>query len=120
MPGGLSLENGFDLYRKGGKYHTYITELSDSDTETFEQFRQRIRKNSIRFGGGCVTYKTNCGEIYVSHDGGFTVDGKTVKTVFDRYDSVFCNAKRKDSIIRINTPLHSLTLDFGQGLRISE
>lgn len=119
LPEGLSLENGFDLYRKGGKYHTYITELSDSDTETFEKFRQRIRKNSVCFGDGCVTYKTNCGEIYVSHDCGFTVDGKTMKTVFDRYDSVFCKAKRKDSIIRINTPLHSLMLDFGQGLRIS-
>ncbi len=120
LPGGMTLENGFDLYRRGGEYHSYITELSDSDTETFEQFRQRIKKNKTVFTKGCVSYKTNCGEIYVSYDGNFTVDGKAVQTVFDRYDSVFCKAKRKDETIRINTPSHSLTLDFGQASRISQ
>lgn len=119
LPEGLSLENGFDLYRKGGEYHSYITELSDSDTETFEQFRHRIKQNSIVFGNGCVSYKTNCGEIYVSYDGNFTVDGKAAQTVFDRYDSIYCKAKRADKTICVNTPSHSLVLDFGQGLRIS-
>lgn len=119
LPEGLTLESGFDLYRKGGKYHSYITELSDSDAETFEQFRQRIKKNRILFSDGCVSYKTKCGEIYVSYDGDFTVNGKAAQTVFDRYDSVFCKAKRKDKTIRINTPSNSLMLDFEQGLRIS-
>ncbi len=119
LPEGLSLENGFDLCRKGGEYHSYITELSDSDTETFEQFRQRIKQNSIAFGNGCVSYKTNCGEIYVSYDGSFTVDGKAAQTVFDRYDSIYCKAKRKDKTIRVTTASHSLELDFAQGLRIS-
>ncbi len=120
LPDGLTLENGFDLYRKGGKYHSYITELSDSDTETFEEFKQRIKQNRFVFGDGCVSYRTACGEIDVSFDGHFTVNGKTVKTEFDRYDSVFCKAKRKDKTIRVCTPLHSLTVDFGQALRISE
>lgn len=114
-----SLESGFDLCREGGEYHCYVTELSDSDTETFEEFKQRIKQNRVVFGNGRVNYNTNCGEIYVSYDGNFTVNGKAVQTVFDRYDSVFCKAKRKDETIRINTPSHSLTLDFGQGLRIS-
>jgi len=118
LPEGLTLENGFDIYRKGGKYHAYITELSDSDTETFEEFKQRIKKNCIFFGDGCVSYNTKCGEIYVSYDGGFTVDGKAAPTVFDRYDSIFCKAKRKDETIRVNTSSHSLMHDFGNGLRI--
>ena len=120
LPEGLTLENGFDLCRKGGEYHCYVTELSDSDTETFEEFKQRIKQNRIIFTGCCVSYNTKCGEIYVSYDGNFTVDGKAVQTVFDRYDSIFCKAKRKDETIRINTPSHSLMHDFGQGLRISQ
>ena len=119
LPEDLTLENGFDLYRRGGEYHSYITELSDSDTETFEQFRHRIKQNSISFDNGCVSYKTNCGEIYVSYDGNFTVDGNAAQVVFDRYDSVFCKAKRADKTIRVTTPSHGLMLDFGHGLRIS-
>jgi hypothetical protein len=118
LPEGLTLEGGFDLCRKGGKYHSYITELSDSDTETFEHFCCRIKQNRIVFNNGSVSYKTNSGEIYVSFDGSFTVDGKTETTVFDRYDSVFCKAGRKDKKICINSRSHSLTLDFGQGLRV--
>jgi len=118
LPDDLSLENGFDLCRKGGEYHCYVTELSDSDTETFGRFKERIKQNSISFGNGSARYKTACGEISVYYDGEFTVDGKAAQTVFDRYDSIFCKAKRKDETIRINTPSHSLMLDFGQGLRI--
>lgn len=119
LPENLTLENGFDLCRKGGKYHAYVTELSDSDTETFEEFKARIKHNRIVFGNGCVSCNTNCGELYVSYDGEFTVDGKAVQTVFDRYDSVFCKAKRKDEIIRVKSSSHSLTLDFGRGVRIT-
>ncbi len=120
LPDNSSLENGFDLCRKGGEYHSYVTELSDSDAETFEEFKQRIKHNRIVFGSGCVCYKTNCGEISVSYDGKFTVNGKTAQTKFDRYDSIFCKAKRKDKTIRINSLSHSLTLDLSQGTRISK
>ena len=119
LPDGITLENGFDLCRKGGEYHCYVTELSCSDTETFEKFKQRIKQNNVVFKNGCVNYTTDCGEIYVSYDGDFTVDGKSAQTVFDRYDSIFCKAKRKDETICVNTPSHSLMLDFKQGLRIS-
>ncbi len=120
LPEGLTLENGFDLCRKGGEYNCYVTELSDSDTETFEEFRQRIKQNRIVFADGCVSYSTNCGEIYASYNGSFRVNGKAAQTVFDRYDSIFCKAKRKDEIIRITAPSHSLVYDFGQGLKISQ
>ncbi len=119
LPEGLNLENGFDSCRKGGEYHCYVTELSDSHTETFDRFKERIKKNSLSFGNGRVRYKTACGEIRVNYDGEFTVDGKTAQRVFDRYDSIFCKAKRKDETIRVNTPSSGLMLDFERGLRIS-
>ncbi len=112
------LENGFDLCRKGGEYHCYVTELSDSDDETFEKFKQRIKQNQVAFSNGCVNYKTNCGEISVSYNGEFTVDGKVMQTEFDRYDSLFCKAKRKDETIRVVSSSNSLELNFNQGLRI--
>ena len=114
------LENGFDLCRKGGEYHCYVTELSDSDTETFEEFRQRIKRNRIVFTDGNVSYKTKCGEICVSYDGDFTVDGKAMQTKFDRYDSIFCKAERKSETISISSPSNSLTLNYRQGIRIAE
>lgn len=120
LPDNLTLEGGFDLCRKGGKYHCYVTELSDSDTETFEQFKARVKRNSFTSENGCVCYKTACGELSVSYDGEFYVDGKTVKTEFDRYDSIFCKAKRKDKIIKVSTPSHSLSLDFENAIRTSE
>lgn len=120
LPDNLCLESGFDLYRKGGDYHCYVTELSDSDTESFEEFKQRIKQNRVGFDNGCVSYKTNCGKIYVSYNGDFMVDGKAMQTEFDRYDSVFCKANRKDQIIRINSPTNSLVLNFQQGIRTSE
>ena len=120
LPEKLSLENGFDLCRKGGEYHCYVTELSDSDTESFEQFKDRVKRNTFTSDNGCVSYKTNCGEIFVSYNGEFTVDGKAAQTMFDRYDSVFCKAKRKDKTLIINTPAHSLELDFENALRKSK
>ena len=120
LPDNLRLEGGFDLCRKGGEYHCYVTELSDSDKETFEEFKDRVKHNLIVFENGCVNYKTDRGEIFVSYEGEFTVDGKNVQKLFDRYDSIFCKAKRKDGIIRINTPSHNLILDFKQRLRITQ
>ena len=117
LPDNLSLEGGFDLCRKGGEYHCYVTELSDSDTESFEQFKDRVKQNSFTVGDGCIGYKTSCGELFVSYNGEFTVDGKPQKTVYDRYDSVFCKAKRKDKTIKVCTASNSLALDFENASR---
>ncbi len=119
LPDNLSLEGGFDLCREGGEYHCYVTELSDSDKETFEEFKNRVKRNAFTATDGCVGYKTTCGELLVLYNGEFTVDGECQKTVFDRYDSIFCKAKRKDKTIRVVTPSFSLELDFENAIRIS-
>ena len=117
LPEKSSLENGFDLCRTGGEYHCYVTELSDCDTESFARFKERVKQNSFTASDGCVSYKTACAELFVSYNGGFTVDGKAEKTVFDRYDSIFCKARRKDKAVKIKTPEHSLELDFDKAVR---
>ncbi|MBQ6118602.1 MAG: hypothetical protein IJK98_05185, partial [Clostridia bacterium] len=85
----------FDLCRCGGDYHAYITELSDAETEDFASFVSRIKTNRAVFRSGTATYETRCGEIAVSYDGTFTVNGAPVGLPFDRYDCPFCHAPRK-------------------------
>ncbi|MBR4859458.1 MAG: hypothetical protein IKU08_09795 [Clostridia bacterium] len=108
----------FDLCRYGGGYHIYITELSDADKETFEEFKGRIRGNTVRFGsGGKVEYITDSGALSVSYDGEFNVSGKPAQKEFIRYDSKFCKAERKADTITVDSGKNSLVLDFGNAKR---
>jgi hypothetical protein len=104
----------FDLCRYGGEYHAYITELSDMETEDFDAFVTRIKKNRAVFENGTVLYKTRYGEIFVSYGGDFTVNGVPVSLPFDRYDCRFCHAARGDEEITVNSGIHTLTLSLRQ------
>ncbi|MBQ5591743.1 MAG: hypothetical protein IIU80_02230 [Clostridia bacterium] len=117
FPEGLKLENEFDLCRYGGDYHIYITELSDADTETFEEFKSRIRSNTVDFGCGCVNYSTASGTLEVSYDGKFNIDGKPAEKEFARYDCKFCTAERKPGIIAVDSGKSRLLLDFKNAKR---
>lgn len=108
----------FDLIRRGGMYHTYITELSDETAESFGEFMERIMKNETRFSGnGSVYCKTQSGALAVSYDGEFTLDGKKQNTEYYRYDSIFCHAPRKAEKIKVNSEKNSLLLDFENIIR---
>ena len=100
----------FDLCRSGGEYHIYITELSDCDKESFEDFKARIKNNEVRFFGGTVGYSTRFGSIFASYNGEFKVNGEDEPTVFDRYDSKFCHAQRKSDVITVNSGKNTLEL----------
>ena len=117
FPDDKSLEGGFDLCRFGDGYHIYITELSDSEKETFEEFKARIRSNSVRFDGDCVSYQTQSGIIEVSYSGKFSIDGKPAAKEFARYDSKFCKAERKSDSITVDSGKHRLILDFKNAKR---
>ncbi len=118
FPEELMPKGEFDLIRKGGKYHTYITELSDEESETFIEFRERIMKNKVRFSeNGNVYYETETGAFKVSYDGEFTLDGEKQKTEFDRYESIFCKSPRKAYRIRVDSKKNSLILDYNHNLR---
>ncbi len=113
FPDSCKLKGEFDLCRFGGDYHIYITELSDADKETYEQFKERILTNTASFSkDGRVTYKTNSGEITASYDGDFLVDGIPAEKEYSRYDSKFCKSERKAESLTINSPNHKLFLDF--------
>jgi hypothetical protein len=117
FPDGIQLSGEFDLCRFGGDYHIYITELSDADTETFSEFKSRIRNNSVDFGNGSAKYETASGVIEVSYDGSFDIDGKTAEKEFARYDSKFCKAERKAESITVDSGKNRLILDFKNAKR---
>ncbi len=113
FPEDCKLKGEFDLCRFGGEYHMYITELSDADKETFDEFKSRIKSNAVKFGSnGSVEYKTYFGEITASYTGEFTVNGESAEKEFDRYDSKFCKAKRKPEKVFVDSGKHTLLLDL--------
>lgn len=120
FPDGIELNSEFDLCRYSGDYHIYITELSDADKESFEGFKERIRSNKVVFTpDGSAEYATASGNIEVSYDGRFDVDGKPAAKEFARYDSKFCKAERKAGSITVDSGKNRLILDFKNVKRIS-
>ncbi len=118
LPNGIQLGGEFDLCRYGGDYHIYITELSDADTESFDNFKARIRSNVVNFGDeGSASYTTASGMIEASYDGRFNVDGKPAQKEFARYDSKFCKTERKPESITVKSRKNSLILDFKNAKR---
>ena len=114
------LNGEFDLCMYGGTYHIYITELSDADKESFEEFKSRIKSNIVDFSDdGKAHYKTISGVLDVSYDGDFHVNGEAQNMNFSRYDSKFCKAERKDGEITVKSENNTLTLDFGNAKRDS-
>ena len=80
FPEEYRLKSEFDLCRFGGKYHIYITELSDADKETFEEFKARIRNNKVRFiNDSKVEYTTDSASLTVSYEKEWTINGKAAK-----------------------------------------
>ncbi len=116
-----TLKSEFDLFRVGGEYHSYITELSDADTETFEAFKERIKKNKVVFSvDGRVEYETVSARMTVSYDGEWTVNGEAAEKEYLRYDSKFCRAERKPFVITVDSGKNRLSLELENAKRSAE
>ena len=102
----------FDLVLEGGDYHGYVTELSDTDRESFEDFKKRINSNPLKFEGGTVRYESGGKRFEVDYGGVFSINGKEQPLSYDRFDSKYCQAKRKADEIVIEHAGHSLRLNY--------
>ncbi len=121
FPDDIKFNSEFDLCRYGDGYHIYIAELSDSDKETFDEFKTRIRNNSVKFAcDGSVDYTTDSGILSVSYDGKFNINGIPAEKEFARYDSMFCKAGRKSDSITVVTDKNRLVIDFKNAKRSIE
>lgn len=98
-----------------GKQIFWITEAGSlTDDASFEVFVDRVSKNEISFDAENLklNYKSN-GKTYELEFGvDFKVDGKVIDTNYDRYDSPYAKAKKKDKTITYEYNGKSLFLDF--------
>ncbi len=109
----FSVTGEFDLCRKDGKYHSYITEISDIDRESFREFIDRINSNELNFSDdGYVSYTTLSETIFCSYNGEFRINGEKQQCVYKRYENKFCEAERKAEEIYISDKSHSLKLNY--------
>lgn len=116
----MKLRTEFDLCRYGGRYHIYVTELSDAERETYEAFKARIGGKKVSFDpNGTVCYETDAGMMAVSYDGRYELNGNPAEKEFFRYDCRFCKAQRKADAMHVDSGKNRLMLDFKNALRCS-
>ncbi|MDD3946351.1 MAG: hypothetical protein PHI19_00735 [Clostridia bacterium] len=116
----INLTKEFDFVMQGGEYHSYITELSDSDKESFYDFKQRILSNKRVQDGNSVVYASQGREIKVDYDGVFEINGTAQPTKYRRYDCVYAQIENKPQEILIAYNKKSLRLNYNKNLRVQE
>lgn len=97
----------------------HIMELSDTDTETFEVFRERIENTKRLFGGDRVVYYASGSgnKIEVSYSDDYLINGKAAEKIEKRYDCKFCSAERKAQKIDVSAYGCNLHLNYLKGER---
>jgi hypothetical protein len=116
--GEINLNKEFDLVLKDGEYHCYVTELSDTDKETYEDFKKRIKSNKLDINCGSVVYCSGGRELIVSYGGAFMVNGENQSLDYPRYDSSYVKAEKKPEEINISYNGKSLKLNYKRMERI--
>ncbi|MFI3141295.1 MAG: hypothetical protein R3Y27_03180 [Clostridia bacterium] len=112
------IKGEFDLCMHGGEYHAYVTELSDVTVETFEEFKARIKGNSVKFSGDSVEYITASGKLNANYGGEFKVNDELQDTTYKRYDCKYVVSDRKAEKIVVSGETGSLEMNYNKAERI--
>lgn len=101
---------------QSGELTFWITELSSSQDESFEDFKERMKNSSITFNENdkSVCYRSQLKEYTLKYKGDFTVDGEVINLDYKRFDSSYSETERKSDIIRIEHQGEKLVLDFNE------
>ncbi len=98
-----------------GKQTFWITEAGSlNDDGSFENFVHRIKQNKIEFDIETLAldYTSKGRKFNLQFLGDFKVDDKIIDTNYDRFDSPYAKAKKKDKTITIEYQGKTLFLDF--------
>lgn len=98
-----------------GKQTFWITEAGSlTEDGSFEAFVKRIQQNKVDFDEEKLElmYSSNSKNFKLKFNGDFKVDEKIVDTNYNRYDSPYAKAEKKDKTITIKHNGKSLFLDF--------
>ncbi|HSO88649.1 MAG TPA: hypothetical protein VLQ91_19000 [Draconibacterium sp.] len=114
-------ENTTDDLIQQGKQTFWITEAGSLEEDgSFEEFCKRIISNEMTFDAEnlILNYRSKDKNLQLKFEGDFLVDGKTVDTNYDRFDSPYSRTKKKADTIEITFNGKSLFLDFYNMKRI--
>ncbi len=105
-------DKGFDLMQRG-ENQFWIYEMSDESEESFEDFKTRIKENSIDFDGeGKLLYNSKGHEISLKFGEDFKIDGNKVDFDYKRFDSDYITANRESEEFVFELNSHKLILNF--------
>lgn len=113
----IKLKKEFDLVMKGEGYHTYITELSNITSESYNQFKRRIKSNRLKIEKGGVNYETGGRELYVNYNKKFTINGEEQNFEYKRFESKYSEENRKSEVLKIEHNNRELILDYKNMIR---
>lgn len=113
----INLNSEFDLVREGGEYHTYITELSETDKESYEHFKTRIKSNKVESIANSVLYSSQNNTYQVSYDKQFKINDVSQEMEYLRYDSKYSITKRNPDEIIYQYNGEKWRLNYDQMLR---
>ena len=114
-------KNTTDDLIQQGKQTFWITEAgSFEEGGSFGEFCKRIISNELNFDDKklILNYRSKGKNLQLKFKGDFKVNGKTVDTNYDRFDSPYSKAKKKADAIEISFNGNSLLLDFYNMKRI--
>jgi len=108
-----------DIIQKG-KQTFWITEAGSlTEDGSFEAFMQRIQNNKVSFNAETLEliYQSNNAAYDLKFGADFSIDGKVIDTNYNRYDSPYAKAKKKDKTLTFEYKGKSLFLDFENLIR---
>ena len=115
----LKAQKTNDLIQDGRKVFWIIEAGSKRDDGSFESFYNRILKNEINFNEESLEleYRSKQNKHFLKFDGDFILNGNKVDTEYDRFDSPYIQAKRKEKTMKFNFNDKYLYLDFNNQIR---
>ncbi len=101
-----------------GELTVWVTEMGDANTETFEEFKDRVLSNTLEVDSNELKLVYKSKENHqLTYQGEYTVNNKVINTEYKRFDSIYSTTERKSNKILIKFGEHELELDFDKGIR---
>ena len=106
-----------------GKQTFWITEAGSKTKDgSFGEFVEKIKNNTVNFNQETLelSYQTNEKTYQLKFSADFKIDGENANTNYNRYDSPYIKARKKDETLIFNYNGKSLFLDFDNLIRICQ
>jgi hypothetical protein len=115
----LRLENTDELIQEG-RYTTWITEVSTADAETYEEFKERIQNNIIRFSRKDVMYQTNDKEYWLTFRKQFKINREVINTEYRRFETPYIQGDRNSEEYTVSYNNKKVTWNLSKLIRKEE